>query len=187
MEFKTVKIGSQEWLAENLSVDTYSNGDKIPEVRDTREWDKLTTGGWCYYNNDPENGKLYGKLYNWYALVDPRGLAPVGFRVATDQDWGIMLQAVGGHKVAGGLLKATDLWKMPNEGAVNQFGFGARPGGLCDDDCSFMDKGVMGYWWTPNEEGKKLAWSYIMEYNNTFVNRSYYEKKDGLAVRCVRV
>jgi uncharacterized protein (TIGR02145 family) len=186
MEFKLVKIGNQIWMADNLDVDTYRNGDPIPEVTDTDEWDRLTTGAWCYYNNDPEMGKLYGKLYNWYALVDPRGLAPEGFRIASDDDWKLLLQTVGGHLTAGAILKSTELWKAPNEGATNQAGFSAKPGGLCDDECSFMDRGTIGYWWTPDEEGKKLAWSYIMEYDNDHVNRSYYEKKDGLSVRCLK-
>lgn len=187
MEFKTVKIGNQVWMAENLNVSTYANGDTIPEVTDSDEWDDLTTGAWCYYRNDPENGKLFGKLYNWYALVDPRGLAPAGFRVATDEDWVQLIRTLGGDKVAGGLLKSTQLWKNPNEGATDQFGFGALPGGLCDDDCSFMDKGAVGYWWTTKEEGKRNAWSYVMDYENPFVNRSYYERKDGLSVRCVKI
>jgi hypothetical protein len=80
-DIETVLIGNQEWTTKNLNVSKYRNGDIIPEVKDPKKWANLKTGAWCYYNNKPENGKIYGKLYNWYAVNDPRGLAPEGFHV----------------------------------------------------------------------------------------------------------
>ena len=187
MEFKSVKIGRQEWMAENLSVSYYRNGDTIPEVQDSDEWDELTSGAWCNYKNDPANGEIYGKLYNWYALTDTRGLAPEGWRVATLEDWEELIGFLGGDKMAGGLLKSVHEWKLPNEAASNAYGFSALPGGLCDDDCSFMDQGSIGYWWTATDTNEKNAWSFLMSCDNSFINRSYFEKKDGLSVRCIKI
>ncbi len=84
---QTVTIGSQVWASKNLNVSTYRNGDIIPHVQDQNAWAKLTTGAWCYYDNDPSNEAKYGKLYNWYAVNDPRGLAPVGFHIPTHEEW----------------------------------------------------------------------------------------------------
>jgi uncharacterized protein (TIGR02145 family) len=85
--YATVTIGTQVWMTKNLDVDRYRNGDIIPEVKDSIAWANLKTGAWCYYNNDPELGKIYGKLYNWYAVNDPRGLAPAGYHIPTDAEW----------------------------------------------------------------------------------------------------
>ena len=94
--YKTIKIGKQKWMAENLNVSSYRNGDPIPQVQDKDEWAKLTTGAWCYYENDVENGKIYGKLYNWYAVNEPRGLAPEGWHISNDDEWGILIDRLGG-------------------------------------------------------------------------------------------
>jgi len=94
--YRTVVIGSQLWMAENLNVSHYRNGDSIPEVTDPEQWAKLTTGAWCYYNNDPEMGVIYGKLYNWYAVNDPRGLAPNGWHIPNDNERNTMINFLGG-------------------------------------------------------------------------------------------
>ena len=150
--YKTVKIGKQIWMAENLNVSHYRNGDIIPEVKNPDEWSKLTTGAWCYYENDSENGKTYGKLYNWFAVNDPRGLAPEGWHIPTDAEWTHLTEYLGGKEIektyqgiyyweiadVGGKLKATTLWKSPNEGATNSSGFTAFPGGYRYDDGDFL-------------------------------------------------
>ena len=112
----SIKIGNQVWATTNLNVTTYSNGDPIPEVKDPSEWKTLTTGAWCYYNNDPANGTKYGKLYNWYAVHDPRGLAPAGFHIPSDAEWTTLITYLGGESVAGGKLKQAGMynWISPN-------------------------------------------------------------------------
>ena len=92
---QTVTIGTQVWTSKNLDVATYRNGDVIPQVQDQDAWANLTTGAWCYYNNDPAYGDTYGKLYNWYAVTDPRGLAPQGWHIPNDVDWVILATALG--------------------------------------------------------------------------------------------
>jgi uncharacterized protein (TIGR02145 family) len=88
--YKTVTIGTQEWMSENLNVEHYRNGDIIPQVQDSVEWTKLTTGAWCYYDNNSENEKIYGKLYNWYAVNDKRGLSPTGWHIPIGKEWFIL-------------------------------------------------------------------------------------------------
>jgi uncharacterized protein (TIGR02145 family) len=132
--YKTVLIDNQEWIAENLNVEHYCNGDIIPQIQDENQWKLLTTGAWCYQENNPENGKSFGKLYNWYAVNDPRGLAPKGWHIPSDADYTKLTSYLGGEEVAGGKLKATTLWESPNTGASNESGFTAFPGGIRDDD-----------------------------------------------------
>ena len=105
---KGVAIGSQVWMSTNLNVSTYRNGDVIPQVQDKDTWDKLTTGAWCYYENNAANGTKYGKLYNWYAVNDARGLAPAGWHIPTDQEWTVLENSLGDD--AGKKMKSTSGW-----------------------------------------------------------------------------
>ncbi len=109
--YKIVTIGNQTWTKSNLNVSRYRNGDPIPQVQDPSQWANLTTGAWCYYNNDPANGLIYGKLYNWYAVNDPRGIAPIDWHVPSDAEWTILTDFLGGINVAGGKMKAKVLLK----------------------------------------------------------------------------
>ena len=120
-----VTIGTQIWTSCNLNVDTYRNGDPIPQVTDATTWANLTTGAWCYYNNSSANGTVYGKLYNKYAVDDPRGLAPLGYHIPTDTEWNTLITYLGGTSVAGGKMKeaGTLHWQSPNTGATNISGF----------------------------------------------------------------
>jgi uncharacterized protein (TIGR02145 family) len=126
-----VVIGDQTWSLYNLDVTKYRNGDTIPQVTDQTEWNNLTTGAWCYFNNDSANGTIYGKLYNWYAVNDPRGLAPTGWHIPTQTEWNTLRTYLGGSTVAGGPLKevGTTYWNSPNTGATNTSGFTALGGG----------------------------------------------------------
>jgi uncharacterized protein (TIGR02145 family) len=110
---QTVTIGKQEWMTENLNVDKFRNGDPIPEAKTNGEWElasKNKQPAWCYYNNDPQYGAKYGKLYNWYAVTDPRGLAPVGYHVPSDAEWTKLTDFLGGESVAGEKMKSTSGW-----------------------------------------------------------------------------
>jgi uncharacterized protein (TIGR02145 family) len=184
--YKTVKIGTQEWMSENLKVEHYRNGDAIRQVQDSAEWSKLTTGAWCYYKNTPTNGKAYGKLYNWYAVSDPRGLAPEGWHVATDEEWKAIVNLFGGEDFAGGKLKAKTGWDTPNNEATNESGFNATPGGQCDNLGNFFDVGKFNYIWNATTYKEELAWHYYIMNNSGGVGHGTQNYKFGMSVRCVK-
>ena len=115
---KGVAIGSQVWMSTNLNVSTYRNGDVIPQVQDKDAWAKLTTGAWCYYENNAANGTKYGKLYNWYAVNDARGLAPAGWHIPTDGEWTVLSTYLGGEDVAGKKMKSTSGWESWTEDII---------------------------------------------------------------------
>jgi uncharacterized protein (TIGR02145 family) len=118
-QYKTVVIGSQTWMAENLNVSTFRNGDIIPEAKTKEDWEqagKNKQPAWCYYNNDPTNSAKFGILYNWYAVNDPRGLAPVGFHIPTDAEWDTLVTFLGGEDVAGKKMKSTSGWESYTSG-----------------------------------------------------------------------
>jgi uncharacterized protein (TIGR02145 family) len=189
--FTTVKIGNQEWMTKNLDVDCYANGDTIPQVQNPKEWEQLKTGAWCYYNNDPENGKLFGKLYNWYAVNDPRGLVPNGWKIPSDRDWRILIDCLGGIYLAGTKMKSNSGWKI-NDNGTNESGFSGLPGGWRDfeglfaEDIGSEDIGSYGYWWSSTEINKSIVWSRLLSYDDGLLRWSESCKQDGLSVRCLR-
>lgn len=184
----TVTICSQVWMTKNLDVSTYRNGDAIPQVTDPTAWANLTTGAWCYYNNDAANGPIYGKLYNWYAVNDVRGLPPTGYHVPSDAEWTTLETCLGGSSVAGGAMKEAGLmhWWSPNTGATNSSGFAGLPGGDRFDYGAFVNFGNGGHWWSSTENGNSLAWYRLMNYSITDVLRNDDGKTYGFSVRCVK-
>lgn len=177
--YKTVKIGSQEWMAENLDVSTFKNGDPIPEAKTADEWLKAVEEGkpaWCFYANDPANGKRYGKLYNWHAVTDPRGLAPAGWHLPTNAEWTQLKVFLGGEDVAGSKMKSTGGWKENGNG-TNESGFSGLPAGTRGDyplysfssvqrRGTFSNLGSFGCWW---------------EYDTTNARFHYMHYGDGSA------
>ena len=190
VSFKTplasVKISTQEWTLKNLDVATYRNGDIIPQVTDSAQWANLTTGAWCYYNNDPANAVIYGKLYNWYAVNDPRGLAPQGWHIPTKDEWSTLTAFLGSDSLAGGKMKATTLWNSPNTGATNSSGFTAVPGGARVSDARFMSIGAVGYWWSDKEHDATTAVERGLKFDNSACYMFYITKGCGISVRCVK-
>jgi uncharacterized protein (TIGR02145 family) len=185
----TVTICNQIWSTKNLDVSTYRNGDAIPQVTDPTAWANLTTGAWCYYNNDAANGPIYGKLYNWYAVNDVRGLAPTGYHVPSDAEWTTLETCLGGSSVAGGAMKEAGLmhWLSPNTGATNSSGFAGLPGGYRYYNGPFYDIGYGGYWWSSTEgSAAPGAWFRSLAYGSSDVSRDYGSKADGFSVRCLR-
>lgn len=188
-QLPSVTIGTQVWMAKNLTVSRYRNGDKIPQVQDSAEWVKLTTGAWCWYNNDSAAGAVYGKLYNWYALNDPRGLAPRGWHVSTDSEWYALSNFLGTNaKNAGGKLKETGIahWMDPNVNATNITGFTALPGGYRNNLGQFYYLNFLGYWWTATPTGSNFAVCRRLHSYGGFIDRNTYEKQKGFSVRCVK-
>src|ERR1035437_6230133 len=187
----SVTICSQIWMLNNLEVTTYRNGDPIPQVTDPAAWGLLSTGAWCYYNNNSANGPVYGKLYNWYAVNDPRGLAPAGWHVPSDAEWTTLSTCLGSDLIAGGPMKeiGTTHWTPPNTGATNTSGFTALPGGFRDFDGSFNGVGGSGYWWSSTEFNTTFAWTrslYYLYYPNGSIVRATHPKQGGFSVRCLR-
>jgi len=179
-------IGNQEWMLGNLNVSHYRNGDEIPHVEDPAEWANLTTGAWTYNMNDTANGPIYGKLYNWYAVNDPRGIAPEGWHVSTNEDWNILVAYAGGDAIAGGKLKSTTGWTAPNTGASDEYGFASLPGESCSDLGAFLAPGASGYWWTSDSNDVDNAWYRGMYHNEESINNNFVFKKYGFSVRCVK-
>ena len=175
-------------MAKNLDVNCYRNGDTIPQVQNAREWKKLTTGAWCYYSNDDENGPVFGKLYNWYAVNDPRGLAPEGWHIPTDGDWAILIDFLGGEKVAGGKLKETGtmFWEKSKEDATNKSGFTALPNGIRSDFGIFYNLCTMSTFWSASQRSINFqAWGRTIECKSGKIFRRKYIKTEGLGVRLI--
>ena len=186
--FKSVKIGNQEWMTENLNVSTFRNGDPIPEAKTAEEWVKTGNEGkpaWCYYDNNAKNGNIYGKLYNWYAVNDPRGLAPSGWHVPTDKEWTEVGLTLGGDDAAGASMKSTSGWKKPGN-CTNTSGFSALPGGSRDFYGIFQYIGLSAFWWTSTQKDNILAWYRCIDDSPYYIYRTNYRKQDGFSVRCVR-
>ena len=185
--YRTVKIGDQWWMAENLQVTRYRNGEAIPNVTDGATWEGLTTGAYCNYNNNEGYVATYGRLYNWYAVDDGRNIAPEGWHVPTDAEWQVLVDYLGGYEVAGGKLKETGTthWMSPNTGATDESGFTARPSG--DRDIrEYHNMGLATVYWSFTEENSLSAWIRILSYNKSDVGRDTYEKAAGFSVRCVK-
>jgi uncharacterized protein (TIGR02145 family) len=181
------RIGTQIWMLKNLDVDVYRNGDPIPEVQDYNEWLFLTTGAWCYYNNDPANGEIYGKLYNWYAVNDPRGLAPVGYHVPSENELYPLIDYLGGdYLIAGGAMKeiGTTHWQSPNTGATNSSDWTGLPGGRVSPS-GFDSLGYVGFWWTTSSAAGEPRF-YQLYSNDTVLNRSSDSAYIGHSVRCIK-
>jgi uncharacterized protein (TIGR02145 family) len=182
-----ITIGSQVWMGKNLDVTNYRNGDPILQVVNPSDWAGLTTGAWCYFNNDPVNGTIYGKLYNWYAVNDTRGLAPSGWHIPTDIEWTTLGNILGANPGAKMKSIGTANWTSPNTGATNSSGFTALPGGVRNSSGIFSFVGSFGNWWSSNEMTSTTnAWYRNLIYNNSLLGRSYGSKKLGYSVRLIK-
>jgi uncharacterized protein (TIGR02145 family) len=182
-------ICDQDWMVKNLDVTTYRNGDPIPQVADPTTWASLTTGAWCYYNNDPANGPIYGKLYNGYAVNDPRGLAPTGWHVPSDAEWTTLSTCLGGNAVAGGKMKETgnSHWIDPNIGATNNSGFTALPSGYRDFVGPSYFIGLSGIWWSTSEYfSTGDLWMRYIWNNDGGLYAANFNKLIGISIRCLR-
>lgn len=181
-----VAIGNQVWKTKNLDVSTYRNGDVIPQITDMAAWAALKTGAWCYYNNDSSNNTIYGKLYNWYAINDVRGLAPMGWHIPSKEEWAGLIFFLGGDSLAGGKMKATTLWNSPNTGATNTSGFTGFPGGYRKEYGAFDFAGTSGYWWFSKEHDSISAVERSLGFDYVDCYIYFYDKRYGISVRCIQ-
>ena len=188
--YQTVQIGDQCWIAENLKVKHYRNGDPILHLTDNSGWTSTSSGAYCVYNNDPSNAETYGNLYNWYAVDDSRNIAPEGWHVPTDDEWQTLVDYLGGSSVAGGKLKeaGTEHWNSPNTGATNESGFTALPGGYrgYGGGGSYSSMGNAGDFWSSTGSPSGGAWGRDLGCSSSVVYRSNFNKQFGFSVRCLR-
>jgi uncharacterized protein (TIGR02145 family) len=191
--FKEVSIGKQVWMSENLNVERFRNGDIIPEAKSANEWKAYSDAGeaaWCYYNNDPANGNKYGKLYNWYAVKDPRGLVPMGWHVPTAEEWNVLTDYLGGAEIAGAKMRSKDSY------GTNSSGFSALLGGYRSNDGTFYNSEAQGDWWSSSDylftdqQGNPISDNGVscrLNYNSGILIFFYiHDKGHGFSVRCIK-
>ncbi len=188
----TVTIGSQIWMGQNLDVTIFSNGDPIAEAKTDKEWldaFEAKRPAWCYYNNDPANGAKYGKLYNWYAVFDPRGLAPDGWKIPTKKDW--LSLNIGFNGSSGQKMKSKTGWKESTSynNGTDELSFTALPGGWrLPSPGSFEGLGSSAYWWTTTKSimlGYEMGNGFRLDYNDSEI-REMVPENEGLSVRCIK-
>jgi uncharacterized protein (TIGR02145 family) len=186
--FEAVQIGKQKWMTTNLAVETFRNGEPIPQARNSAEWEIAVENKkpvWCYYNFNPENGAKYGKIYNWYAVNDPRRLAPQGWLIPSDSQWNELAVTLGGSQLAGEQLKSSVGW-FGHGGGKGSDGFNALPGGAQHASATFHDIGSTGFWWTATEYDENSAWLREINFSSPAIIRSHdFSKAFGFAVRCI--
>ena len=172
----------------NLDVDHFRNNDNIPQVSDTTKWENLNTGAYCYFNNDPTLGTIYGKLYNWYTVNDSRGLAPSGWHIPSDSEWTKFIEYLGGLSTSGDKLKESGIshWNGPNYGATNETGFSALPGGYRSIYGTFRSIGNYGSWWSSTENITTTAWDRGLVFSNASTFRYDNFKGSGFSIRCIK-
>jgi len=205
-DFETVTIGQQLWMAENLRVTHYNNGDEILTGYDNDEWKDLSSGAYTIYDDDPSNVHAYGYLYNWFAVDDDRGICPEDWHVPSDDEYKILTDHLAPDGVvsenqgwtniiAGGMMKQTGtiedgngLWNAPNTGATNESGFAAHPGGfrLGGNTGNYINLGSHAYFWSSTAQNSSNAWHRKLNDNNTEINRPYDAKERGYSVRCLK-
>jgi uncharacterized protein (TIGR02145 family) len=201
--YYTIQIGGQEWMAQNLRTTTYANGDPIPNVMDDLQWGGLTTGAWAHYQNNGSYENPYGKLYNWYAVADPRNVCPNNWHVPTDVEWQQLELALGmpvfelndedffrgEAQNVGGRMKSTgtQYWIL-NEGATNESGFSGLPSGIRYNALGGYFDGVGSYLdlWSASESGAENAWGRNLSPIGAGIGRYAHNKGEGSCVRCVR-
>jgi uncharacterized protein (TIGR02145 family) len=190
--YKTVTIGTQIWMAENLKTTKYNDGTAIPLVTDDAAWvnrDSIafTTRAYYWYDNDITYKNIYGALYNGYTVKTGK-LCPSGWHVPTDAEWSELTNYLGGEGVAGGKLKEASIthWETPNTGATNETGFNALPGGYRFMDGTFQLVNGGGNWWSSTDYNTERTWFRGMNNNIEFVIKGPLEKPNGVSVRCVK-
>jgi uncharacterized protein (TIGR02145 family) len=189
-EYRTVQIGNQVWFAENLRSSTYRNGDPIPGGLSDKEWTSTSYGAQSVYRegsrDEAKNLENYGRLYNWYAVHDPRGLCPTGWHVPSDEEWTVLENHLGGSTVEGAALKSSTS-DSPAWNGDNSSGFSALPGGHRDYLFgNFVNQGDYGLWWSSSPNGSSAWYRTLNSQLSNVYRGSSYGARSGFSVRCVR-
>jgi uncharacterized protein (TIGR02145 family) len=186
--YKTVTIGKQIWMAENLKTTKFNDGTLISLVSEDQAWGALTTPALSWYNRDEAaNKNKYGALYNWYT-VSTNKLCPKGWHVPSDAEWTTLTTFLGGESIAGGKLRETGIthWEKPNTGATNESGFTTLPGGYRNNHGAFANVGFFGFWWSATENFPTASWCRTMGCTGSDILRIFSLKKNGYSVRCIK-
>jgi uncharacterized protein (TIGR02145 family) len=183
-----VNIGGKIWSTKNLDVSKFRNGNLIKQVKTKEEWlraIKLKQPAWCYYNNDASFNSKFGKLYNWYALIDSSKIAPSGWHVASDDEWKDLTDFLGGDNIAGNILKSKTGWESKGNG-IDERGFNILPAGICNEKFNFLYFGISSYYWTSMENNDYKAVCKYFGNGLGDVGTHNFSKNIGLSVRCVK-
>jgi uncharacterized protein (TIGR02145 family) len=189
--FSLVRVWNQEWFSKNLDVTKFRNGDEIPEAKTEQQWieaGEKKQPAWCYYNNDIKKGAVFGKLYNYYAVKDPRGLAPIGFHIPELDEWGELNQYLGSSYAT--KIKSPILWP-PNCNGNNETGFNGLPSGNRDINGNFSGVTSASSWWSSSEfdefiDGSMGVLFFGIEDCDNPSSRWYLDPREGHPVRCVK-
>lgn len=172
-------------MAENLKTTRYANGDIVPNVTDDMQWSNLTTGAWCYYDNDIKYDKIYGKLYNWYSVSDSRNVCPIGWHVPTFEEWGNLIDYLGGMELAGKSMKHLSGWPN-NSNGTNSSGFSGIPGGYRNKSSTFVSIDISGSWLSSTELNYYSAYPCFLNMLTDFAYRNNTSKCSGQYIRCLK-
>ena len=191
--YKTVTIGTQTWMAENMRTSRFNDGSVIYQIKNEEDWDPIwntDTAAWVYYNHNETYNMKYGKLYNWYSINpltnDNKNICPSGWHVPSDSEWNILIEKLGGISIAGGKMKELGIesWNSIDEETTNTSLFTGLAGGAAEGDMS--DFGYSGYWWSSTEDDESGGWSRELNYNKNDIKRRSIEKRACLSIRCVK-
>ena len=184
--YKTVRIGNQVWMTENLRTTKYSDGTAIPNVTDDNQWYSKNSI-WCNYNNDSQNDKIYGKLYNWHAVKKGK-LCPTSWHVPKASEWEKLVEFLAAKE--GTDLKSTSGWNENEDGTsgngTDDYGWFALPGGYRQNNGDFGRIGINGSWWSLSKKNGEYAWNFGLEASSSSISQYYSDKKFGLSVRCIK-
>lgn len=188
--YKTIKIGTQTWMAENLRTTKYRDGSSIPEVSDSIAWQNLTNGAQCTYNNTQDRVIIssFGRLYNCYAATDSRNIAPIGWHLPSDAEWAILTDFLGGQYLAGDKIKelGNTHWSNSNTGVTNESGFTALPAGYRNKDSSFKGIRSVVNFWSSSQPNTFYTFGRSIDSNNTGCYGTLNDQRNGFSIRCVK-
>lgn len=189
--YKTIEIGNQTWMAENLRSTKFRNGETIPEINSNSAWAALTSPAYSSYENTTDIDELatYGRLYNWFVVSDSRNIAPEGWHVPSTEEWAQLATQLGGMEVAGGKIKeaGNTHWNAPNTSANNSSGFTALPSGRREyNDGRFINTGFNAFWWTSSAYNPDYSWYYQVNYDFASVIVANFHKQYGFSIRLIK-
>jgi uncharacterized protein (TIGR02145 family) len=190
--YPTIEIGSQTWMAKNLKTSKFADASIIPNITSDSAWSDLNSPSWCNFQNNASMDSVYGKIYNWFAVIDDHNLCPLGWHVPTDSDWTTLINFLGGYTVAGGKMKSLNGWNNSqgqSGNGTNESGFSGLPGGYRNGNAGgFLGIGNYGGWWSSTEVSISNLNSYYVYITNssTEIPMSIGSKPNGFSVRCIK-